>query len=638
MLASFSTVTTSISAFPTFPGSETKVLLESFLIKLANKSSSSAPPSEGLASGGTSVTLTGTNFTDASSVMFGTTAAQNFTVDSDTQITAISPAGSAGATNITVTTAFGTTSPLSYTYYTVPAISSISPNEGDVAGGTEVVISGSNFSDVTEVRFGSTLASFVINSSSQITATTPTGVVGAVEVIVRNNFGESTWEFTYNLYVSPTIESFTGSSTSFAIDDKIAYTWDISNPSNSNLVCKLDFGIRNSKSLGTTTINPCPEQGVKYKIYSEAGSYISKLTVIDSLNNITSDETTVSLTSVETTIKNLSDPYIADLWTSIKAHPDVLDLELSFNDSDLYIEGHMDDLLFISTTNNLDEFMLSFIGDGNIISILLYNYSLIDDSLVVESIIEKRMVFIENISNYANATINSSSFDEIQQKVLPLLEAPVIEYAASQFDYQSNLLSLQANSSNAVGCRDCSDEYEDFETSIFNLELTAVGIAFSSAAMVACIPSLVGNAFAAVTCASGAIGTAISFAGFIIGMKAVVDSQNSVLGCIRGQLGNLYSGNGVIASGYRTLATAEVRDTVVNTRVYAIAAPFAVTLTDTEWDRILFDATDNAIATFNSLTGHSVIENALYRHPRRREIRATWTVNGFVFPNCSGSP
>lgn len=53
--------------------------------------------------GGDTVILTGSGFTGATDVAFGTTAAASFAVDSDTQITAVSPAGSAPV-NVTVTT------------------------------------------------------------------------------------------------------------------------------------------------------------------------------------------------------------------------------------------------------------------------------------------------------------------------------------------------------------------------------------------------------------------------------------------------------------------------------------------------------------------------------------------------------
>ena len=67
-------------------------------------------PASGTTAGGTSVTITGTGFTGATAVHFGTAAATSFTVNSDTQITAISPAApnDASYVDITVTTPSGT--------------------------------------------------------------------------------------------------------------------------------------------------------------------------------------------------------------------------------------------------------------------------------------------------------------------------------------------------------------------------------------------------------------------------------------------------------------------------------------------------------------------------------------------------
>jgi hypothetical protein len=67
----------------------------------------SLAPNDGPLAGGTPVTVTGTNFTGATSVQFGTTPATSFTVNSATQITATSPAGS-GTVDVLVTTPAGT--------------------------------------------------------------------------------------------------------------------------------------------------------------------------------------------------------------------------------------------------------------------------------------------------------------------------------------------------------------------------------------------------------------------------------------------------------------------------------------------------------------------------------------------------
>ena len=64
-------------------------------------------PTSGSSAGGDTIIITGSGFTGATGVSFDGTPASAFTVDSDTQITAISPAGT-GTVDITVTTPDGT--------------------------------------------------------------------------------------------------------------------------------------------------------------------------------------------------------------------------------------------------------------------------------------------------------------------------------------------------------------------------------------------------------------------------------------------------------------------------------------------------------------------------------------------------
>ena len=65
----------------------------------------------GPVTGGTRVTIGGTGFSGATAVRFGDTPAASFTVDSDTRISAVSPARDRGLTKVTVTTPAGTTPP-----------------------------------------------------------------------------------------------------------------------------------------------------------------------------------------------------------------------------------------------------------------------------------------------------------------------------------------------------------------------------------------------------------------------------------------------------------------------------------------------------------------------------------------------
>jgi IPT/TIG domain len=67
---------------------------------------SSVTPASGSTTGSTSVKITGSGFTGAVHVAFGPNQATSFVVNSDTQITAVTPAG-AGSVDVTVTTLKG---------------------------------------------------------------------------------------------------------------------------------------------------------------------------------------------------------------------------------------------------------------------------------------------------------------------------------------------------------------------------------------------------------------------------------------------------------------------------------------------------------------------------------------------------
>ncbi len=86
-------------------------------------------PSSGPVAGGSSVVITGTDFTGATAVMFGGTAATNFQIDSDTQITATSPAGS-GTVDVSVVSTGGTSATSladQFTFAVTPAAAASPP-------------------------------------------------------------------------------------------------------------------------------------------------------------------------------------------------------------------------------------------------------------------------------------------------------------------------------------------------------------------------------------------------------------------------------------------------------------------------------------------------------------------------------
>src|SRR5205807_1162165 len=146
--------------------------------------------------GGTSVVINGTNFTGATAVTFGSFAAASFTVNSSTKITATSPAEPAGTVDVTVTTPSGTSATSSsdhftYTAASLPSVTSLGTTTGTTAGGTSVTIIGTNFTGATAVMFGSVPASFTVNSSTSITATSPAQAAGTVDIKVTTYTGTS---------------------------------------------------------------------------------------------------------------------------------------------------------------------------------------------------------------------------------------------------------------------------------------------------------------------------------------------------------------------------------------------------------------------------------------------------------------
>jgi hypothetical protein len=211
-------------------------------------------PNTGPASGGTSVSITGTNFSGATVVRFGGNAAGSFTVNSATQITATSPAGT-GTVDVTVSTAGGTSATGSadqFTYTSAPTVTNVNPNAGSPSGGTSVTITGTNFSGATAVRFGGNAAgSFTVNSATQITAISPAGT-GTVDVTVTTAGGTSAAgsadQFTYGL--AGTTITLSSSQNPSSFGQSVKFTVTVTGLSPTGTVILLDGGTQ----IGTTTL------------------------------------------------------------------------------------------------------------------------------------------------------------------------------------------------------------------------------------------------------------------------------------------------------------------------------------------------------------------------------------------------
>jgi hypothetical protein len=104
---------------------------------------------------------------------------------------------------------------LAATYFYIalaaPSASAISPTSGDTAGGTQVTLTGENFSDGAVVYFGNTEATNVqVTSTTELSATVPPAVsAGTVDVYVATNAGVSqSLSFDYELGV-PSVTAVT---------------------------------------------------------------------------------------------------------------------------------------------------------------------------------------------------------------------------------------------------------------------------------------------------------------------------------------------------------------------------------------------------------------------------------------------
>ncbi|WP_170206017.1 IPT/TIG domain-containing protein [Klugiella xanthotipulae] len=174
----------------------------------------SVSPATGDEAGGTTVILTGECFTDAEAVIFELTSAASFVVDSDTQITAVTPAGS-GTVPVQVVGGPGctfATLPNAFTYEAPvpvvdpPVVTSLTPDRGPVGGGSDVTITGENLADVTGVTVDGIAATGLTGvTDTSLTVTTPSHAAGPVDVVVTTTHGTSNAGlFTYHPVASVT--------------------------------------------------------------------------------------------------------------------------------------------------------------------------------------------------------------------------------------------------------------------------------------------------------------------------------------------------------------------------------------------------------------------------------------------------
>ena len=145
---------------------------------------------------GTVFSITGTNFTAATSLTFASTNATRivapFTLNSASQLTATVPTNA--VTGPLVLTTPGGVIYSAGSFAVLPRLDNFAPTLGPA--GTAVVLQGQNFSSATAVRFNGTAAAFTIDSPAQLTATVPAGATtGTLQVANADGTTTSTATF-----------------------------------------------------------------------------------------------------------------------------------------------------------------------------------------------------------------------------------------------------------------------------------------------------------------------------------------------------------------------------------------------------------------------------------------------------------
>jgi hypothetical protein len=153
-------------------------------------------PASGSPAGGDSVIITGSNLGSGATVTFGGVPA-TVTNSGPVSINVTTPAGNPGLPVDVVVTRNGLSATLkgAFTYANPPGsptVTSVSPANGSLNGGSNVMITGTGFNSGAIVTFGgppgtgkiaTTIA--VVNSTT-VLATTPAGAVGPADVVVTN--------------------------------------------------------------------------------------------------------------------------------------------------------------------------------------------------------------------------------------------------------------------------------------------------------------------------------------------------------------------------------------------------------------------------------------------------------------------
>ncbi|NBX37728.1 MAG: hypothetical protein EBR10_11010 [Planctomycetes bacterium] len=166
----------------------------------------SVTPLTGSVLGGTTISISGTGLSTTSAVIVGGNACTGVQVLSPTLVRAVTPAGAVGLASVALTTATGSVLAPQPFNYVQQSVTSIVPSTGSYTGGTAITISGAYLAGTTAVTIGGVPATNLqVVDASTVTAITPPGSVGSVDVVVTGSKGTVTavGGFTYSAIQVP---------------------------------------------------------------------------------------------------------------------------------------------------------------------------------------------------------------------------------------------------------------------------------------------------------------------------------------------------------------------------------------------------------------------------------------------------